>query len=390
MIKRQILPEIRTLLRTGKSLLLLGPRQTGKTTLLKSLSCTRYISLAKARNRLEYEKDPSRLERELLASADKEKKLLIVIDEIQKVPALMDQLQDLIDEKVAQFVLTGSSARKLKKSGEFNLLPGRLISLRMDALSLAELQGRSLEDHLLFGDLPEVALTSDVRLRSRLLRSYVETYLEEEVKAEALVRGIGLFARFLEFAAIESGRVTNLAKISREIGVSIPTISNYYDVLVDCLVAERIDPITHSASRKKLTRSSKYLFYDMGVRRVAAREGLKLIPERMGELFEQWAGLEMVRAIRNRVDSARLRFWRDPDGPEVDWVVDIDGQFTPVEVKWTDSPRTEHGRHIETFIREHSNSNSGFVICRVSRPQRLSRNVTAIPWQDLDERILGL
>jgi predicted AAA+ superfamily ATPase len=208
--------------------------------------------------------------------------------------------------------------------------------------------------------------------------------LEEEVKAEALVRSIGPFARFLELAAIESGRIVNFSSISKQIGPSVHTIKNYYEVLIDCLVAERIDPITRSATRKKLTQSPKILFFDMGVRRVAAREGTRLIPERMGELFEQWIRLEILRLFRGSANPVPLHFWRDPDGPEVDWVINREGEFIPIEVKWTDSPSISDAKHISTFMREYSNSSKGYVVCRAPRAQKLADRIRAIPWQDLE------
>lgn len=389
MIKRSLSVQLEKFLNHRKSILLLGPRQVGKTTLLKTLSNAHYFSLAKPSIRLQYEKDPSRLEREVEAlrrdQHQSSQPLLIVIDEIQKVPGLMDSIQDLIDEKVAQFILTGSSARKLKKSGQINLLPGRVISLRMDPLSLNEFSDRSLEEHLLDGDLPAIVLENDKEIRSHLLQSYVESYLEEEVKSEALVRGIGPFARFLELAAIEAGRIANFSNLSKEVGPSVHTIMNYYEVLVDCLIAERIEPLTESLTRKKLTKSPKFLFFDMGVRRIAAHEGTHLIPERMGELFEQWIGLELIRMIRNLSHPGALHFWRDADGPEVDWVLKTDEKLIPIEVKWTDSPTKREGRHLETFLNEYPKATQGFIVCRTPRTQQISEKIKSIPWQELEQ-----
>src|SRR5207302_1251081 len=114
-----------------------------------------------------------------------------------------------------------------------------------------------------------------------------------------------------------------------------PTIASYYQILVDCLVAERVDPISQSSTRKRLTKSSKYLVFDLGVRREAANEGTRLGRDRLGELFEQLVGLELVRLCRLYRAGARLRFWRDPEGPEVDWVLEHHGRYVPIEVKWT-------------------------------------------------------
>src|SRR5207249_8621651 len=137
------------------------------------------------------------------------------------------------------------------------------------------------------------------------------TYLEEEVRQEALVKRMAPFERFLELAALESGRIVNFSGMASDVGVSGPTIQGYYELLVDCLVAERIEPITRSVTRKKLTRSSRYLLFDLGVRRLCSGEGSRLGRERLGELFEQMDGLELIRACRLHAPGARVRFWRD-------------------------------------------------------------------------------
>lgn len=252
LIKREIFQRIKRTLDRKKSVLLLGPRQAGKTTLVKSLSADLYINLARPSVRQDYEKDPGQLTREV-EGMDVEFPL-VIIDEVQKVLPLMDAVQDLIDSKTAQFVLTGSSARKLRREGEANLLPGRLIVLRMDPLLISEMTplSPSLEELLLYGSLPQIVTETSNENREEDLFSYVTTYLEEEIRSEALVRNIGAFGNFLKLAALESGLTSNFHKLSQDIGVSNPTISEYYQILVDCLVAERIEPLSKSRTRKKL------------------------------------------------------------------------------------------------------------------------------------------
>jgi len=211
--------------------------------------------------------------------------------------------------------------------------------------------------------------------------------MEEEIRAEAVVRSLGNFARFLELAASESGGIINLRKLSQEIGVSHTTIGAYYQILEDCLIAERIEPLTQSKIRKKLTKSEKYLFFDLGVRRLAAHEGTKPPRDTMGMLFEQFIGLELLRNMHIKGHGAKIRFWRDPDGPEVDWVIDEAGIYTPVEVKWTDNPRQSDMRHLEVFLSEYKTAKSGFIVCRIPRKIKLSEKITALPWQLVDEII---
>ncbi|MCH9628078.1 MAG: hypothetical protein S4CHLAM2_17280 [Chlamydiales bacterium] len=382
-IHRMIEKRFQKALDRKKSILLLGPRQTGKTTLVKSLDAHLYINLAKPAIRQKYEQDPGRLTREV--EAMRPKFPLIVIDEIQKVTLLLDAVQDLIDSQVARFILTGSSARKLRREGEANLLPGRVVILRMDPLLVSETStlSPSIEDLLLYGSLPQIILEESIENREEDLFSYVTTYLEEEIRSEALVRNMGAFSNFLKLAALESGSISNFHKLSQDIGVSSPTISDYYQILVDCLVAERVEALSQSHTRKKLIKSPKFLIYDLGVRRIAAGEGRNIPDKYMGDLFEQWVGLELLRLMRTVPQKSSLLFWRDQGGAEVDWIIERENRFTPVEVKWTENPSTRDARHVHAFIEEYPNSAHGFVICRTSRAQKLTDTVTALPWKEL-------
>lgn len=333
--------------------------------------------------RQRYERNPSLLAGEIEAlPRSTGKPPLVVIDEVQKVPSLLDVVQDIIDRARAQFILTGSSARKLRR-GNVNMLPGRLVSLRLDPFTMAEQEG-SMMDRLLYGALPGIVAVGDRLDRSRDLDSYVTAYLEEEVRAEAIVRNLGPFARFLECAALESGSIINLSKLSQEVGVAHTTIASYYQILEDCLIIERIDPLTESRSRKKLTKTSRFLFFDLGVRRLAAREGDQFSREQLGKLFEQFVGLEILRLARTDSPETRLLFWRDPDGPEVDWILQRGNQLIPIETKWTEAPTAGDARHIFVFLSEYTpRAKQGFIICRTPRRVRLTTQVVALPWQDI-------
>ncbi len=370
-------------LRRGKSLLLLGPRQTGKTTLLSRLDASLAVSLVSPDTRIRYERRPELLRGEVEALPSRGRKPLVVLDEIQKVPKLLDLAQEMIDGGVAQIVLCGSSARKLRRGASVNLLPGRVVNIRMDPLSLEEAEPRSLEDALLDGALPGVASVADAADRESDLASYVGSYLEEEVRSEALVRDLGAFSRFLEHAGTESGRAVSFRRISQDLGVAHTTVSGYYEILVDCLIAEAVEPYFVSASRRRLVRSRRYLIFDLGVRRLCANEGRRLTPERWGELFEHFVGLELIRSLRVRGGGGRLRCWRDPAGPEVDWLVELPDTLTPVKVKWTTTPGPRDVRHLEKFLDEYAEAERGYVVCRSERRSKISRRVTAIPWQDL-------
>ncbi|MCC2666855.1 MAG: hypothetical protein K0S63_771 [Gammaproteobacteria bacterium] len=387
-IPRLIEKNVPAILKSGKSILLLGPRQTGKTTLISHMFADKRVTLADPRSRVRYEKDPYIFSNEIeqIAEVVKNHPPLIIVDEIQKIPNLMDAIQDLIDRKIAQFILTGSSARKLRRHDDLNLLPGRVIPLRLDPFSQVELTSeyQQLDSLLLDGALPEIILEKNIAQREQLLDAYVTIYLEEEIRAEAIVRDLGHFARFLELAAAESGKIVNFSKLSQEIGVMHSTIAGYYQILEDCLVVERVEPIVKSKTRRKLSKTQKYLFYDMGVRRVAAHEGRELPREQLGHLFEQYIGLELVRITRSLPQRFFVKYWRDPSGPEVDWVIESSAGYIPIEVKWTDVPTQKDTKYLQLFLDEYPESTAkGFIICRTPHRMKMSENIYALPWNEV-------
>jgi uncharacterized protein len=384
-IRRALDEKLSKTLKRGKSILLLGPRQTGKTTLINKYNADLEITLLFSKIRRQYEKDPDRLIRETKALKKKNGKLpLIIIDEVQKVPALMDGIQYLIDNKLGQFILTGSSARKLRHNNNINLLPGRVIQLRLDPFSIEELETLpSLETLLLYGSLPAVLLEQDVSIKEEELDSYVDLYLEDEVRAEALVRDIGAFENFIRLASIESGNIINFDKISQDIGIARTTICSYYQILEDCLIAERIEPYTQSKTRKRLIKSPKYLLFDLGLRRLAAQEPATYPEKYLGFLFEQFIGLELIRWSRLQAEKISVHFWRDPAGPEIDWILCKGNQLIPIEVKWTENPSKKDAKHLELFLNEYPHASKGYVVCRTETSQVLSKNILAISWKTL-------
>lgn len=372
-------------LQRGKSILLLGARQTGKTTFIKKQIQPDFsYSFARADLRQRYEKDPSLLEKELEEQIKSlSKKPLIFIDEVQKIPRIMDIAQHLIDDNLAQFILTGSSARKLKTGKDINLLPGRVTVLHMTPLLFEERPQLKLEDILLYGTLPGMVTESDLSLRETDLYSYVATYLEEEVRAEALVRNLGSFSRFLEIAAGESGKQINFTRLSQDIGISDTTIASYYQILEDCLITLRVDPITDSQTKRRLIKSPKYLFFDLGIRRASANEGVKLSQKVMADLFEQYVGMELIYLSQLGFPQAKIRYWRDTAGPEIDYVIDMAHQYIPVEVKWTDKPNLSDAKHLQKFLQEYPDVTAAYIVCRTPKRYKLAEKIIALPWQEL-------
>lgn len=387
-IPRLISSAIHHALERGKSVLLLGPRQTGKTTLIKhQVKPDISYSFAQASVRQRYEQDPVLLEKELEQQIKAyPKPPVICIDEVQKIPRVMDIVQHLIDNQRAQFILTGSSARKLKTGHDLNLLPGRVVALTMTPLLFSELPEPkpALEELLLYGSMPGIFLDIDNNARETDLFSYVTTYMEEEIRAEAVVRNVGSFSRFLELAAGESGKQLNFTRLSQDIGVADTTIANYFQILEDCLIVSRIDPIIKSSTKRRLIKSPKYLFFDLGIRRACANEGTRLPQKTLGEFFEHYVGNELLKLASLQQKPMRVKYWRDADGPEVDYVLDIGQQYTPIEVKWTDKPNASDAKHLIKFMNEYPETKQGYIVCRTPAVYQVLENITALPWTRLD------
>ncbi len=389
-IPRKLVHAMQQALERGKSILLLGPRQTGKTTAVEQqLKPSIRYSFASANTRQRYEQNPALLESELIeqikSSISAHSPPLIFIDEIQKIPRVMDVVQYLIDSQSAQFILTGSSARKLKRGSELNLLPGRVVSLHMTPLLYEEIPepAPALEDILLYGTLPGILREQTSEVRELDLYSYVTTYLEEEIRAEALVRKVGQFARFLEIAASECGKPLNFTRLSQDIGVSDTTIAHYYQILEDCLIVHRIDPLINSQTKRRLIKTPKYLFFDPGIRRACANEGTRLSQRVIADLFEQYIGNQLIYHAQLVSPQIKIKYWRDLAGPEVDFVLDIAHHYIPIEVKWSDKPSLTDARHLIKFSQDYEYIEQAYIICRTPTRYRITENIIALPWQEI-------
>lgn len=386
-IQRLIQSSLEATLARGKSILLLGPRQAGKTTLVKTFAHQLYINLMDAGLRNRYEKSPEAIISEIQALAKQSQSLpLVIIDEIQKVPTILDSLQLLIDDKVAKFIITGSSARKLR-----NMLPGRVIKYELQPIGVQEFNVNDylIEDFLTYGLLPEILslYPQGNEVIEQELSSYVSLYLEEEIRKEALVRNLGTFGNFLRLACVESGNVINLSKMAQEVGVSRSTISEYYHILEDCMLAQKIEPISTTSSRRKLNKAPKYILFDLGIRRVGAQEGIKPSQKTLSYYFEQFISIELNKIILNSQRKINIHFWRDHAGPEVDIVLEAQGVFTPIEIKWTDLPTHNDCRHLKKFMQEYTTKGTGYILCRTSHPMQLDTNIIALPWQNLADTL---
>lgn len=367
----------------NNSLFLFGPRQVGKTSLIiNTLSPDIYINLLKHAEFVRYAKDPSLLSKE--AHSFKEgKELLIVIDEIQRCPELLNEIQMLIDgRQKTRFVLTGSSARKLRRAG-VNLLGGRAITLHLHPFTHEELkEGFSLEDALRFGTIPRIALSKNESEKIRMLKGYVETYLKEEIQQEALTRNIPAFARFLELAAFENGNLLNFQNIAREVGVHAKTVKEYFQILEDTLIGFFLYPYTKS-HREKLVSHPKFYFFDRGV--VSALKNsvssqLVAGSPPYGDAFEHWIILEMKRLLDYREREANISFFRTSDGAEVDIVLEHSGKIWAIEIKSSSAPRMSDLRGLKSFMADHK-CDKALCVCQTPRPYTTG-GVEFVPWKD--------
>lgn len=404
---RYLAPKIDAAVDTKTSFLLLGPRQVGKTTLLqaslKAINNTPLLTyyLQDPSVRLSLERDPGLLIRDVRAQKGH---VYIYIDEAQKIPSLFDAAQLLIDEGKASFFITGSSARALRRKG-VNLLPGRIKHFFLDPLLWSEMGMNpsvhkeilpppinipeqnifyTFEDSLVFGSLPGIVLQEE-KERVSILSSYTHLYIEEEIRAEALSRNIGAFSRFLELAAYESGTNPNLSKLSQESGVSVPTIKEYYNILEDTLIATRIGPYLKNA-RKRILSSSRYYFFDLGVRNILARLplSLSLIQTQKGVLFEHAVMLEILRRIRLFFPTYRVYYWRTSGGAEVDCIIDCGEYVIPIEIKSGSSVRPGEIKGLSQFLIDYASiAPCGYVISQSSTKQRIADNIIMLPWFEM-------
>jgi len=306
-----------------KSLFLLGPRQTGKSTLLQhQFPGAKSFNLLRADTFRDLSSRP-----ELLRQSLKPEDRLVILDEIQKLPSLLDEVQFLIDQDPRRrFILTGSSARKLKRS-DANLLAGRAWICHLHPLVSAELDFQRLTDRLNRGSLPAVI---DSPLPLEDLKAYVGTYLQEEVRAEGLTRSIENFSRFLDTAGLTNGELVNFTKVANDAGLPPKTVREYYQILTDTLIGLMIPPFQKTAKRKPVS-TAKFYFFDVGVANYLMRRG-QILPGSadFGRALEHLVALE-VRAYLDysRIDLP-LTFWRSQSKFEVDLVV---GDHLAIEVK---------------------------------------------------------
>jgi len=311
-----------------KSFFLFGPRATGKSFLVNSQLGDRALVLDLLRSDLYFRlsADPGLLEG--LIGDRRGSRAWVVIDEVQKLPILLDEVHRLIESRGLRFLLTGSSARKLKR-GQANLLAGRAWTAHLHPLTWAELPKFDLPRFLRWGGLPPVVASDEP---AEELRAYVRTYLQEEILAEGFVRRLPPFSRFLTTAALTSGQTLNFAQIASDAAVPAATVREYYFLLEDTLVGFLVPAWTKSKRRKAIA-TARFYFFDTGVTHaLAGTEALDRNSDLYGRSFEQWIGMELRAYLDYRRRDDGLAYWRSIHQHEVDFVV---GDHTAIEVKAT-------------------------------------------------------
>lgn len=310
------------------SIFLFGPRGTGKTTWIKqNFAEAAFYDLLNTSETIRLSREPSLLYRELQALPNGS---WVVVDEIQKVPSLLDEVHRLIEEKKLRFILSGSSARKLKRGGA-NLLAGRAVHKHLFPLVSKEVHFEcDPKQALQFGMLPPAFTRTD---KKEYLMSYAETYLQEEIRAEALTRNIGSFARFLEVAARQNGQVTNVSSISRDAAVARQTVEGFFEILQDTLLGDWLHPWKLKRATKQIAHPKFYLF-DPGIARaLSGRLPYPPTSEEAGPLLETFLLNELKAFLSYSGLFYPLYFWSSHDQVEVDFFVETQKGFVAIECK---------------------------------------------------------
>lgn len=305
-----------------KSCFLFGPRQTGKTWLIKNrLSRYRYFNLLDTKTYIQLSYSP-RILQELITQKDK----IVIIDEIQRLPVLLNEVQLIIEEKNIHFLMTGSSSRKLKRKGT-NLLGGRARIRNLHPLIFTELENHfELSRALNTGLLPSIYFSDEP---DEDLESYIGTYLQEEIAAEALVRNIPAFSRFLTISALSNSQIINYTNIANDSQVPSSTIQEYFQILRDTLIGNDL-PVWKKSLKRKPVSTSKFYFFDIGITRyLQKRRGLSPGTAEYGEAFETYIHHEL-KSYLDYTKNGDLYYWRSRNGQEVDFIIN---DTTAIEVK---------------------------------------------------------
>ncbi|NDC25020.1 MAG: ATP-binding protein [Proteobacteria bacterium] len=368
-----------------QSFFLFGPRGSGKSTLLNdrfSVKDTHFINLLIPSEEDRFARSPELFQAEIEALSPKITN--IVVDEIQKVPKLLDLVHHMIEtaKNKRRFILTGSSARKLKR-GKANLLAGRAVTKNLFPLTQLELADAfDLDSALAWGTLPRIFSLKNDEERMEFLQTYALTYLKEEIQLEQLVRNLDPFRRFLEVAAQSDGKVVNYLNIARDTGTDSKTVKSYYEILEDTLVGFYLESF-HTSVRKRIKVSPKFYFFDLGVSRALSRQlTMKAAKSTSyyGELFERFVVLELYRQESYLNREYRLTFLQTEDDAEIDLVLERPGKpLALIEIKSTHQVREDMVRRLAHFQKDFPKAS---LYCFSNDPiEKTFGKISALPWR---------
>jgi len=359
-------------LRPGRSAFLWGPRKVGKTYWIRERFAQVgdwVIDLLRTDEFAEYAARPALLR-------ERWKGGRVIIDEVQKVPALLDEVHWLIENRRASFLLTGSSARKLRR-GHANLLAGRAWRYEMGPLSCLEIEDFELERAMQAGLLPPHYLSEQPEMD---LRAYVADYLKEEIAAEAATQNIPAFAEFLRVAALTNAELLNYTNVARESGVSAKVVRGYFQILEDTLLGHRL-PAWRGKSKRRLIGTQKFYLFDVGVANALARRTPVPGNPDFGKSFEHWVWMELTNYRRYRMPDLPIAYWRTSTGLEVDFIL---GEMrTAVEIKA--STRLHEGdlRGLRALAEEERVRHL-VVVSLEAMPRRIGK-IEVLPWRTFVE-----
>lgn len=362
----------------GQSIFFWGPRQTGKSTLLKSFFANAlWFDLLMSDVYKRLLTHPEYLRETILA----QEKTTVVIDEIQRIPNLLNEVHWLIVNHGIQFILSGSSPRKILRSGE-NLLGGRALRYELFPLVSAEIPDFDLQRALNHGMLPKHYLSENPK---RLIAAYVGSYLQDEIIAEAKIRNIAVFAKFLNAAAFSNAEIVNYTNVAAECGVSSPTIKEYFQILEDTLIGKFV-PAYQKKPKRRVIKAPKFYFFDLGiVNYLLKRSKIEQGTEVYGNAFESFIFQELMAHRHYSGLDYQISYWRTASQIEVDFILGT--HEVALEIKSSANIHSRHLNGLKAFMDEYT-VKKAIVVCHEPMPRRME-NIEVLPYQVFLQRLWG-
>lgn len=374
-------------MQTPESFFLWGPRQTGKTTLLEDrFKNSFYVDFLNSETFMRYRLKPTLLYEEmsaLLSRNEREKKVLwCVIDEVQKVPEVLNEVQRLMRNPYIRFLLCGSSARKLRRT-HANLLGGRALRFELHGLIAREM-GKDFDIMRILnhGYLPKIYLSDQPE---RLHESYVLNYLKEEIIEESIVRKLPSFSRFLDVAALGDAEQISYASMSRDCHVAETTIASFFEILIDTLLGRFLNAYVKRPKRRVM-HAPKFYFFDVGIVNFLSRRGvLKMGSPLFGKAFENWLFHEIISYLQYREKREELAYWKLSSGAEVDFI--IGDMKVAIESKAREDIHSDHLKGLREVSKDYPHLKLRIVVSLASRARKTEDGIWILPYQEFLEKL---